>query len=109
MLPQSPPLPLADAAKVELADSFDHRVIAREARIAVIGVGYVGLPLALAYARQGFHVVGLDVDAWKTGRLNTGESYVCDGPSQDLAPEVRAGRLVATQADQVTRSGERSF
>ena len=109
MLTQRPPLPLADAAKVELADSFDHRVIAREARIAVIGVGYVGLPLALAYARQGFHVVGLDVDAWKTGRLNTGESYVDDVPSRDLAPEVQAGRLVATQDDQVLQSADVIF
>jgi UDP-N-acetyl-D-glucosamine dehydrogenase len=75
---------------------FDRAVLAREARIAVIGVGYVGLPLALAYAAEGFSVVGLDIDAGKTAMLNAGQSYVDDIPSTVLALEVGAGRFRAT-------------
>ena len=52
--------------------------------IAVIGLGYVGLPLAVAFAERGFPVVGIDVDAAKVAALNRGESYVQDIPSERL-------------------------
>ena len=76
---------------------FDRRVVTQEARIAVIGVGYVGLPLALAYARAGFKVTGIDVDPPKVAALNAGHSHVDDVPSSALAAEVSAGRFTATQ------------
>ena len=56
-----------------------------DARIAIIGLGYVGLPLALAFARNGFQVVGIDVDESKVEAVNRGESYVGDIPSDELA------------------------
>ena len=52
--------------------------------IAVIGLGYVGLPLAVAFAERGFPVVGIDVDAAKVASLNQGQSYVQDIPSKRL-------------------------
>ncbi len=76
--------------------SFDQKVAARTARIAVVGVGYVGLPLALAYVRQGFPVIGIDVDESKAAMLNAGQSYVDDVPSSALARAVRSGRFTAT-------------
>ena len=67
-----------------------------EARCGVIGLGYVGLPLACEFARSGLTAVGFDVSAEKCASINDGRSYVKDVTSQDLAKEVAAGRLSAT-------------
>ncbi len=61
------------------------RVHDHTATIAIIGLGYVGLPLAVAFAEKGFPVVGIDVDGRKVDALNRGESYVQDIPSERLA------------------------
>jgi UDP-N-acetyl-D-glucosamine dehydrogenase len=55
-------------------------------QIGIIGLGYVGLPLAVAFAESGCEVVGLDVDRFKVEALNAGDSYVEDVPSSALAP-----------------------
>jgi UDP-N-acetyl-D-glucosamine dehydrogenase len=55
-------------------------------RIGIIGLGYVGLPLAVAFAEEGCEVVGLDVDSSKIEALNAGRSYIEDVPSEALAP-----------------------
>jgi UDP-N-acetyl-D-glucosamine dehydrogenase len=68
----------------------------REARIGVIGLGYVGLPLAVEFARAGFDVTGFDVDETKIGQINAAHSYIPDVPHQELAAAVKAGRLRAT-------------
>jgi UDP-N-acetyl-D-glucosamine dehydrogenase len=68
----------------------------RTARIVVSGVGYVGLPLAVAFARSGFSVTGLDPDADKMRRLNRSEAYVGDVSAEEIAREVAAGRLRGT-------------
>ncbi len=60
------------------------KIEGHSAVIAVIGLGYVGLPLAVAFAERGFPVVGIDVDATKVAALNRGESYVQDIPSARL-------------------------
>ncbi len=59
-------------------------------------MGYVGLPLAVEFAKAGFEVVGIDVDRCKTTQVNEGKSYVGDVPSEVLAPLVTAGKLRAT-------------
>ena len=71
------------------------KIESREARIAIIGLGYVGLPLAVAFARRGFHVVGIDVDGRKADAINRGESYIQDVPSSLLA-SLASGSLTAT-------------
>jgi UDP-N-acetyl-D-glucosamine dehydrogenase len=68
----------------------------REARLGVIGLGYVGLPLAVSYARAGFRVVGIEKSAEKVAALARGESYVIDVPSAVVAELVADGRLRAT-------------
>ncbi|MGE0359253.1 MAG: nucleotide sugar dehydrogenase [Vicinamibacterales bacterium] len=75
---------------------LQRRIADKEARIAIIGLGYVGLPLAVEFAKAGFHVIGYDVDAAKTAALNVGTSYIPDVPTADVAACVAAGRLVAT-------------
>jgi UDP-N-acetyl-D-glucosamine dehydrogenase len=64
--------------------------------VGIVGLGYVGLPLALAFAREGSQVVGLDAESRRVESINRGESHVEDVPAAALAAEVEAGRLRAT-------------
>jgi UDP-N-acetyl-D-glucosamine dehydrogenase len=64
--------------------------------IGVIGLGYVGLPLAVAFAESGARVVGVDLDARRVAAVAAGRSFIEDVPAATLAPLVRAGRLDAT-------------
>jgi UDP-N-acetyl-D-glucosamine dehydrogenase len=72
------------------------RISTRTARIGIIGLGYVGLPLAVEFARQGFEVTGFDVDPSKASQINGGKSYIPDVAEADLAATVKAGKLKAT-------------
>jgi UDP-N-acetyl-D-glucosamine dehydrogenase len=72
------------------------RIRARTARVGVIGLGYVGLPLAVEFAHAGFDVTGFDVDASKADQINGGRSYIPDVAERDLAECVRSGKLRAT-------------
>ena len=75
---------------------FNRKIVDRRARIGVIGLGYVGLPLALEFATAGFEVVGLDIDASKVKSVSGGKSYIHDVDSASLREQVKAGRLSAT-------------
>ena len=68
----------------------------REARCGVIGLGYVGLPLALEFARAGFRVTGIDVDAEKVNGVNDARSYIVDVADGEIREQIEAGRLRAT-------------
>ena len=72
------------------------RIRSRNARVGVIGVGYVGLPLALEFARAGFTTTGIETDREKVGLLNSGRSYIQDVPDSDIRREVKRGALSAT-------------
>jgi UDP-N-acetyl-D-glucosamine dehydrogenase len=72
------------------------RIRTKKARIGVIGLGYVGLPLAVEFARQGFDVSGFDVDESKTAQINAGQSYIPDVAQAELADVVKARRLRGT-------------
>lgn len=72
------------------------RIADRTAHMGIIGIGYVGLPLAMVFAEAGFKVIGIDVDANKVAQLNAGHSYVSDVPDQQLAAVREAGRFEAT-------------
>ena len=75
----------------------------REARLGVIGLGYVGLPLAVEMAKAGLVVYGIDVDARKVRSINRGVSYVQDVPSELLADLVKARKLKATTDYRILR------
>jgi UDP-N-acetyl-D-glucosamine dehydrogenase len=73
-----------------------NRIKRRRATIAVIGLGYVGLPLAVEMAKAGLKVYGIDVNDEKVRMINRGKSYVQDVRSRDLKKVVKSGKLVAT-------------
>jgi UDP-N-acetyl-D-glucosamine dehydrogenase len=70
---------------MSIRDQLLARINDHNAVVAIVGLGYVGLPLAVAFAEHGFPVIGIDVDARKVASLNRGESYVQDIPSERLA------------------------
>lgn len=72
------------------------RITARQAKVGVIGLGYVGLPLVMEFCGAGFHVVGFDVDKVKVEKLSRGESYIRHIPTEKIRAQVETGRLTAT-------------
>ncbi|MFB1479865.1 nucleotide sugar dehydrogenase [Corallococcus sp. RDP092CA] len=68
----------------------------KQAKIGILGLGYVGLPLGMAFAEAGFQVTGLEIDTAKVEQLNRGHSYIRHIPSEELAPLMSSGRLTAT-------------
>jgi len=72
------------------------RLHSRQARAGVVGLGYVGLPLAVELARSGFVTTGIDLDARKIDAINRGDSYIPDVPSSDVRELVSRGHLSAT-------------
>ena len=80
------------------------RLDKRTARIGVIGLGYVGLPLAVEFAKAGFRVTGFEIDAKRAATLNRGVSYIQDVPTAEVRTLVKEGRLRATlDFDELTR------
>ena len=75
---------------------FDERVAGRSLVIGVVGLGYVGLPLAVAHAESGFAVVGFDVDAERCDALNAGHSHIEDIADARLAAQTSTGRMTAS-------------
>ncbi len=88
------------AAGPDAPESLLGRIRDRSAVVCIVGMGYVGLPLAMLFARKGFHVLGFDIDASKVAQLNEGSSYIGHIPSEELAEVVRSGRLEATDSPQ---------
>ena len=68
----------------------------RSAKVAILGLGYVGLPLAVVFAEAGFHVTGIDPDKRKVDCIARSESHIQDVPSEQVARLVKSGRLKAT-------------
>jgi UDP-N-acetyl-D-glucosamine dehydrogenase len=67
-----------------------------KSKVAIVGLGYVGLPLSLQFARSGVQVLGLDIDPDKVTALNEGRSYIKHVPGEVIAEQVNAGRLAAS-------------
>jgi UDP-N-acetyl-D-glucosamine dehydrogenase len=80
----------------DTARMLEEKIRSRQARVGIVGLGYVGLPLAVEFARAGFSVTGIDISKEKTERVNCGDSYVGDIPSSVLAPLVESGKIRAT-------------
>ena len=79
-------------------DQLKNKIDLRTARVHVIGLGYVGLSLAVELAKAGFAVRGIDIDLERVAQLNRGQSYLVDVATETLAPLVAQGRLSGTTA-----------
>src|SRR5215470_103240 len=77
-------------------ENLRRKIESRHAHAGVVGLGYVGLPLAVELAHAGFRVTGIDVQTSKVEAVNRGESYVQDVPTSVLKPLVEAGKIRAT-------------
>src|SRR4051794_39756627 len=84
--------PYGTSDPAALASAFRER----RATIGVVGLGYVGLPLALTAAKAGFRVLGFDIDAARVARINGGESVIRQYPAEAMAEARRGGRFEAT-------------
>jgi UDP-N-acetyl-D-glucosamine dehydrogenase len=76
------------------APAFDERIASRTARVGIVGLGYAGLPLAMAFAEAGFEVVGIDLNEERVKAVSEGRSYLVDVPVERYAGV--AGKLQAT-------------
>ena len=84
------------ASESDLAHALLRKLTTRTARTGVVGLGYVGLPLAVELARAGFRATGIDLDRRKVDAVNRGESYIQDVATKDVAAFHAAGRLTAS-------------
>ncbi|MFQ6616731.1 MAG: nucleotide sugar dehydrogenase [Fidelibacterota bacterium] len=80
----------------EQAPNLRERIEDRSARIGVIGLGYVGLPLAVEFAGKGFSVTGIEIDEGKVSNIKAGENYIKDVKDEDLKSVVSSGQFTAT-------------
>jgi UDP-N-acetyl-D-glucosamine dehydrogenase len=76
--------------------AIEEKIRNRKARVGIVGLGYVGLPLAVEFAKAGFEVTGIDVNEAKVAKVNAGESYIADIPVSVLASLVSSGCITAT-------------
>jgi UDP-N-acetyl-D-glucosamine dehydrogenase len=79
-----------------IKDALINSLQDHSAKIGILGLGYVGLPLAAAFGNAGFEIIGIDPDSRKVNSLNNGESYVQDVPAEQIARLLKSGRLHAT-------------
>ncbi len=92
-----------------LQDKLRDRIANRTAHVAIIGLGYVGLPLATAFAKAGFRTIGMEVNQRKVDAITAGRSYIPDVPDDDLIPHVQSGRLTATSDYDALREADAIF
>jgi len=83
-------------ALATMQELLTEKIHTRTAKVGVIGLGYVGLPLAVEFANAGFSVTGIDVQASKVAELNAGRSYIQDVPTETVRQHVESGHLRAS-------------
>ena len=88
----------------ELSSELIERLRQRTAKTGVIGLGYVGLPLAVEFAKAGFEVTGIDLDDDKVNDITPGDRYIADVSGEDLSSAVNRRRLRATTDPRCWRS-----
>jgi len=93
----------SEVESVQLASALAEKIRNKTARVGVVGLGYVGLPLAVEFAQVGFQVTGIDLHTAKVDELNRGSSYIQDVPTSVVKPLVEANKLAATADFSVVR------
>lgn len=82
------------------------RLTSHQATVGIVGLGYVGLPLAVEFAEVGFNVIGVDLSPSKVESINRGESYIPDIPTSRMKPLVDAGKLRASTSYEALRQAD---
>lgn len=75
---------------------IEKKIINKKATVAVVGLGYVGLPLAMEFTKVGFRVLGVEIDRKKVAQLKAGRSYILDVDSKELKNVINTGKLLVT-------------
>src|SRR5580693_8631236 len=78
------------------AQILAEKIRTRSAKVGIVGLGYVGLPLAVEFAKAGFTVTGIDLQESKVALIGAGASYIQDVPHHVLGPLVESGKLTVT-------------
>lgn len=86
-----------------MLNELKKKILSKKAKIGIIGLGYVGLPLAVTFAKNGFKVFGIDIDKNRVEKLKRGESYILDVPKSDLAIVKKTRNLAVTTDFDVIR------
>src|ERR1022692_1813882 len=86
------------------ARNLKEKIRSHTACVGILGLGYVGLPLAVEFAKAGFDVTGIDLSQEKVDMFNAGHSYIKDVPDSVFAPLIKSGRLRATTDFAVIRN-----
>ncbi len=89
--------PLDRTAEIKL------KIATRQARIGIVGMGYVGLPLALLFSRERFAIAGFDIDQKKVDELNSGRSYIVRIPASEIHAALKNGFTATTDYSQIAR------
>lgn len=92
--------------KPTIKEHLINQIVDRSAHVAILGMGYVGLPLAVVFAEAGFTVTGIDPDRRKVETIRRGESHIQDVPSEQLSRLVAGGKLLATSDFSVLKEAD---
>src|SRR5262245_39882112 len=84
-----------------MSASLVQKIKSRKAKIAVVGLGYVGLPLAVSFARTGFTVIGIDKDEDRVRRIQNRQSYITDLKTSELVEVIKNGKFSAGTSSDV--------
>ncbi len=87
-----------------MSRNLKEKIVRKKARLAILGLGYVGLPLAVNFAKVGFNVIGVDNDRDRVKRLNNKESYILDVPTPEVATIMSHGYFEATTDFEVLKT-----
>jgi UDP-N-acetyl-D-glucosamine dehydrogenase len=82
--------------KEEIMDNLLKKISCKNAKVAIIGLGYVGLPLAVEIAKANFKVIGIDKNKSRVDKINNCESYIMDVENSELKKAVNRGKIAAT-------------
>ncbi|MBN1405944.1 MAG: nucleotide sugar dehydrogenase [Candidatus Omnitrophica bacterium] len=85
------------------AEKLRQLINSKKSRITVIGLGYVGLPIALAFIKKGFFVYGLDNNTRRIDNLKKGVSYITDIPDKDISVSLKTGRFIPTSKEDILK------
>lgn len=89
-----------------MSKTLDNKIRSKKAIVGVLGLGYVGLPLAVSFAKVGFQVYGLDMDVDRVERVQTKKNYIADITAKDLTQVVNSGHLVASTDFSLLKSAD---